>query len=206
LPTANVPKLSLVDDRLTGALPLPVRPTVWVPASSVIVTLPEAEPTAVGANDTWMPHDAVGAMLPLQLFVWLNGAVATMLVTCNGPVPVLCSVMFFALPVVPTTCEKYNVAGVTEAPGVVPVPLSGTACVEPRFPESSLTISAPVTGPTACGVNATDTVQLDPADRAAGQLFVSENPPLVERFNPFSGLPPKFAMVMAWGALVVPVF
>ena len=51
-PTANVPKLSLVDDRLTGALPLPVRPTVWVPALSVIVTLPEAEPTAVGANVT----------------------------------------------------------------------------------------------------------------------------------------------------------
>src|SRR6267143_3313428 len=175
-PTANVPKLSLVDDRLTGAPPLPVRPTVWVPALSVTVTLPEAEPTTVGANVTWMVHDAKGAMLPLQLFVWLNGAAATMLVTCSGPVPVLCSVMFFAALVVPTACDgKDNVAGVTEAPGVVPVPSRGTACVEPRFPESSVTISAPVTGPTACGVNATDPAQFDPADRAAGQLFVSEN-------------------------------
>ena len=174
---------------------------------SVIVTLPEAEPAVVGANVTWMVHDAAGAMLPLQLFVWLNGAAVAMLVTCSGPVPVLCSVMFFAGLVVPTACDgKDNAAGVTVAPGVVPVPSSGTACVEPRFPESSVTVNAPVRGPTTCGVNATDTVQLDPADRAAGQSFVSENPPPAERFNPFSGLPPKFAMVMVWGALVVPVF
>ena len=90
---------------------------------SVIVTLPEAEPAAVGANVTWMVHDAAGAMLPLQLFVWLNGAVATMLVTCNGPVPVLCSVMFFAVLVVPATCEKDNVAGVAAAPGKLCVPV-----------------------------------------------------------------------------------
>src|SRR5256885_2790396 len=190
-----------------SALRPPVSPMVWVPALSVIVTLPEAEPAAVGANVTWMVHDAAGAMLPLQLFVWLNGAVVTMLVTCSGPVPVLCSVMFFAVLVVPTACDgKDNVAGVTAAPGVVPVPSSGTACVEPRFPESSVTVSAPVTGPTTCGVNATDTVQFDPADRVAGQLSVSENPPPAARLNPFSGLPPTFAMVMVCGALVVPVF
>src|SRR5437588_3550722 len=134
-----------------------------------------------------MVHDAAGAMPPLQLFFWLNGAVATMLVTCNGPVPVLCSVMFF---VVPTACnEKDNVVGVTEAPGVVPVPLSGTTCVEPKFPESSLTVSAPLAGPTACGTNVTDTAQFDPADRAAGQLCGSATPPLAARSNSFSGLP-----------------
>ena len=171
---------------------------------SVIVTAPEAGPATVGANVTWMVHDAAGAMLPLQLFFWLNGAVATMLVTCNGPVPVLCSVMFF---VVPTACdEKDNVVGVAEALGVVPVPLSGTTCVEPKFPESSLTLSAPVTGPTACGVNVTDTAQFDPADRAPAHLSVSENPPLAARFTPFSGLPPKFVMVMVCAALVVPIF
>src|SRR5437879_13667048 len=126
--------------RQSGSAPRPpVGPTVWVPALSVIVTLPEAEPAAVGANVTWMVHDAAGAMLPLQLFVWLNGAVVTMLVTCSGPVPVLCSVMFF---VAPTACDgKDNVVGVAEAPGVVPVPLSGTTCVEPTFAGSSLTVS-----------------------------------------------------------------
>ena len=81
-----------------NVLPLPVRPTVWVPALSVIVTVPEAEPSTVGTNVTWMVHDAVGAMLPPQLFVWLNGAVATTLETCNGPVPVLCRIMFFVEP------------------------------------------------------------------------------------------------------------
>src|SRR2546426_10595546 len=109
-----------------SALRPPVSPTVCVPALSVIVTLPEAEPAAVGANVTWMVHDAAGAMLPLQLFVWLNGAVVTMLVTCSGPVPVLCNVMFFAVLVVPTACDgKDNAAGVAAAPGVVPVPSSG---------------------------------------------------------------------------------
>jgi hypothetical protein len=207
LPTAHVPKPNLVDDRLTGARPLPVRPTVWVPALSVIVTVPEAEPTTVGANVTWMVHDAAGAMLPMQLFVWLNGAVATMLVTCSGPVPVLCSVMFLDVLVVPATCDSKDTGvGVTEAPGMVPVPLSATACVEPRFPESSLTFSVPVTEPTAGGVNVTGTVQFDPAGRTAGQLFVSENPPLADRLNPFSGLPPKFVMVIVWVALVVPMF
>ena len=51
-PTASVPKFKLVGERLTGALPLPVRFTVCVPALSVIVTTPEAEPTTTGANDT----------------------------------------------------------------------------------------------------------------------------------------------------------
>lgn len=207
LPTANVPKLKLAGERLMGALPLPVRPAVWVPALSVIVTVPEAEPTAVGAKVTWMEHDVAGSMLPLQLLVWLNGAVAMMLATCNGPVPVLCSVMFFAVPVVPTTCdEKDNVVGLTEAAGVVPVPLSTTACVEPKFPESSLTFSAPVSEPAAGGVKVTDTVQLDPADKTAGQSFVSAKAPLAEIFNPFSGLPPKFVTVTVWVALVVPTF
>jgi hypothetical protein len=50
--TATLPKFKLVDERVTGALPLPVRLTVWVPALSVIVTVPEAEPTTVGANIT----------------------------------------------------------------------------------------------------------------------------------------------------------
>ena len=91
------------------------------------------------------------------------------------------------------------------AADMVPVPLSGTTCVEPKFPESSLTFSAPVTEPAASGVNVTDTVQLDPANRAAGQSFVSEKPSLVEKANPFSGLPPKLVIVTAWELLAVPM-
>jgi hypothetical protein len=173
----------------------------------MIVTAPEAEPTTAGTNDTWMVHDVPGAMLPLQLFIWLNGAVATTLETCNSPVPVFCSVMFLGALVVPTACDgKDRVVGVTDAAGTVPEPLSATTCVGPMFPESSLTFRAPFTASTADGVNVTETVQFDPGVSVAGQSFVSENPSLADRLNPFSGLPPKLAMVMVWVGLVVPTF
>ena len=51
-PTAIFPKLKLVGERVTGELPLPVTATVWVPALSVITTVPEAEPRMVGENVT----------------------------------------------------------------------------------------------------------------------------------------------------------
>jgi hypothetical protein len=207
LPTATIPKLKLVDERPTGAIPYPETPMVWVPALSVIVTVPETEPTTVGVNETWMVHDAPGAMPPLQLFVWLNGAVAAAFKTCKGPVPVLFNVMFRAVLVVPTTCDKKDrVVGVTEAAGAVPVPLRANTCVGPKFPESSLTLRVPVIGPTAGGVNVMETAQFDPGISTDGQLLVSENPPFADRFNPFSGLPPKLEMVMGWAGLVVPMF
>ena len=134
VPSATVPKLKLVGEKVTGALPFPERVTVWVPALSVIVTLPEAVPTTAGANDTWMVHDAAGAIGLLQLLVWLNGAVAATFETCSGPVPLLSTVIVFALLVVPATwAAKESDVGVIEAPGAVPVPLSVTTCEEPRL-------------------------------------------------------------------------
>jgi len=130
----TLPKLKLVGENVTGALPLPESVTVCVPALSVIVTLPEAAPTTVGANDTWMVHDALGVIGPLQLLVWLNGPVATTFVTCSTPVPLLRTVMVFAVLVVPATCAaKESDVGVIEAPGAVPVPVSITTCEEPRL-------------------------------------------------------------------------
>jgi hypothetical protein len=52
LPTTTLPKLMLLADNDTGALPLPVSATVCVPASSVIVMAPDAAPTAAGTNAT----------------------------------------------------------------------------------------------------------------------------------------------------------
>ena len=139
----------------------------------MIVTVPDAAPVTVGANVTWIVHYPDGAIVPMQLLVWLNVPVTVTLVICNGPVPVLCTVMFPAVLVVPTTCdEKDKLVGLTDAAGAVPVPLSSTICVAPRLPESSLTLSAPVTEPTTCGVNVTATTQWDPAGRSDGQLFV----------------------------------
>lgn len=50
--TAMFPKFRLVGDKLTGLLPLPERLTVSVPALSEMVTVPVAEPSAVGVNVT----------------------------------------------------------------------------------------------------------------------------------------------------------
>ncbi len=84
----------------------------------MIVIVPDTEPTTAGANDTWMLHDPPGAMLPPQLLVWLNGAVATTLATAKGPVPALESVMLFAALLVPTICdEKDTVDGAVVAAG-----------------------------------------------------------------------------------------
>jgi len=68
-PWTTFPKLKLFGERVTGAVPLPDSGTVCVPALSVNVMLPEAVPTAVGANDTWIVHNAEGAIVPLQLLV-----------------------------------------------------------------------------------------------------------------------------------------
>lgn len=126
LPNASVPKLKLVAEKVIGALPLPVRLTVWAPALSVIVRTPEAEPTTVGENTTAIVHEAAGSMLPLQLFVWVNGPVTATLATCSGPVPELCTVTLRTVLEVPNSCEENDkLVGDTVAAGVVPVPLKG---------------------------------------------------------------------------------
>jgi hypothetical protein len=130
----TLPKLKLVGENVTGALPVPESVAFCVPALSVIVTLPEAVPTTVGVNDTWIVHDVAGAIGALQLLLWLNGAVATTFETCSGPVPLLSTVMVRALLVVPATCvEKESEVGVIEAPGAVPVPLRVITCEEPKL-------------------------------------------------------------------------
>ena len=67
LPTATVLKFKLVEERVTGALPVPVRVTVCVPALSLMVRDPETGPMAVGANETKMVHVEPGWMLELQV-------------------------------------------------------------------------------------------------------------------------------------------
>ena len=134
LPTASVPKLTLAAEKVTGALALPETLTLCVPALSVIVRTPEAGPTTIGEKMTAMVHDAAGAMLPMQLFVWVNVPVSATLVTCRGPVPELCTVTLFTLLEVPTICEENEIdAGVTVAAGAVPVPFSTSVCKGPKL-------------------------------------------------------------------------
>jgi hypothetical protein len=134
LPSASDPKLKLVAEKVTGALPFPDRLTVCVPALSVIVRTPAAEPTTVGEKTTAMVHDAAGAMLPLQLFVWVNGPVIATLLTCSGPVPELCTVTLLALLELPMICEENAIdAGAMVAAAAVPVPLSTSVCKGPML-------------------------------------------------------------------------
>jgi len=69
LPIATVPKFRLLDENVTGALPVPASVTVWVPASSTIVIVPAAAPSEVGVNDTEIVHDAPGTMVAVHVFV-----------------------------------------------------------------------------------------------------------------------------------------
>ena len=68
-PTATVPKLNELDEKVTGALPVPVRLTICVPALPAIVRDPEAEPTTVGVKETRIAQVPAGAMLAVQVFV-----------------------------------------------------------------------------------------------------------------------------------------
>src|SRR5689334_9782445 len=118
-----------------------------------MATVPVAEPSATGVNVTLMLHDAPGTSAAAQVLVWLNGPVAVTPVICNGPVPLLFTVMLRAVLVVPNTCEENGrLLGVTVAAGVVPVPMRGTLWDAPMFPELSVTVSVPVIVPGAAGV------------------------------------------------------
>ena len=208
LPTARFPKLKLFDEKVTGAIPLPLSAATCLPALSVMVTLPLALPAVSGENVTEIVQEepeAIGAAV--QLSVSLNGAVATIVETCSGPVPVLCKVMVFAELVVPITVEENESdVGVKVAAGVVPVPLSTTVCAVPAFPELSLMFRDPVTAPDVDGVKVTDTMQDDPACRVEGQLSVCEKPPAAATVSPLNGLPPKLLIVTVCAALVLPTF
>ena len=82
-------------ERLTrGAVPVPVRLTVWVAglALSVIVTAPVRVPAAVGLKVTLSVQLALTATLDLQVFVWEKSPLAVMLVMLRVALPVFLSV------------------------------------------------------------------------------------------------------------------
>jgi hypothetical protein len=76
-PTATEPKLKLLVESVTGAVPFPVRLTVCglVPASSVNVNEPAAAPGASGLKVTLTVQFAPGAITAAQV----------VLATANGP-------------------------------------------------------------------------------------------------------------------------
>ena len=83
LPIASVPKLNWWETKYRGAA-VACEATGLRAGDMVMVRTPEAEPAATGENTTEMVQEPAGAMLPLQVLVWLNGPVTATLVTCRG--------------------------------------------------------------------------------------------------------------------------
>jgi hypothetical protein len=92
VPTACAGKVKEVGERLTtGAVPVPVRLTVWVAglALSVMVTTPVLVPVAVGLKVTLRVQLALAARLAPQVLVWEKSPLALMLVMLRVALPVL---------------------------------------------------------------------------------------------------------------------
>ena len=78
----------------TGAVPVPVRLTVWVAglALSVMVTAPVLVPMAVGLKVTLRVQLALAATLEPQVLVWEKPPLTVMLVMLRTALPVFLSV------------------------------------------------------------------------------------------------------------------
>jgi hypothetical protein len=84
--------VSEAGERLTtGALPVPVRLTVWVAglALSVTVTTPVLVPAAVGLKETLRVQLAPAATLEPQVLVWEKSPLTVMLEMLRVALPVL---------------------------------------------------------------------------------------------------------------------
>jgi hypothetical protein len=92
VPTACPGKVKEAGERLaTGAVPVPVRLTVWVAglALSAMVKEPLREPLAVGVKVPLKVQLALAATLEPQVLVWEKSPLTPMLVMLRLAVPVL---------------------------------------------------------------------------------------------------------------------
>ena len=173
-------------------------------ASLVTVSAPVRGPVAVGVNVTLIVHDVLAARVVAQALAWLKSPVATMELKLSGARPVLVRVIACGALVVPTVpAARVSVGGVRETPGVdaMPVPDNVTECGLPGA--SLVTVSAPVRGPVAVGVNVTLIVHVALAARLAGQALVWLKSPEATMELTLSSALPVLVRVIACGALVV---
>jgi hypothetical protein len=123
-----------VGERLTaGAVPVPVRLTVWVAGLALSVTVKVAlcEPLAVGVKVTLKVQLPPAATVAPQLLVCAKSLlfvpVMVTLVTLSLALPVLHSIMVSAALVVPFAwLPNQRLVGDRLAPGPAPVPVRGT--------------------------------------------------------------------------------
>src|SRR5690348_10494801 len=160
--------------RSASARPVPDNATVLVPPSLVIVSVPAAEPAAVGVNTTCtaqVPPGAIGPAPEQPLLLTWNGPLAVAEDTVSALLPLLVTTTDCAALVVPIPCEpKVRAAGATEIPGLVPLPFSVNCC-GPSL-ESLGKVRVAERAPTAPGVNVTLT-EHEPCGGTTGLLVLS---------------------------------
>jgi hypothetical protein len=204
--------LRFVADSITaGVTPVPVRATFCgLPAAlSVILTLADRVPAAVGLNVTLMEQFAPAATLPPHVLVCAKSPAFApaieMLAIVSVAVPVLDRFTICTPLVVPTFwLPKLMLFPPNVTLGATPVPLSATLCGLPA--NLCVTVMAPLRTPVAVGMNATFTVQFAATPSVAGltgHVLVCVKSPLAAIVIVVAAAP-LFVIVIACVALLVP--
>ena len=129
-PTTVVGKLNESGERPSVGVvaPLPLSATVWVPALSTSVSIPEIEPACAGLNVIEIAQSLLGASeVPHASLATLNGGVTEMDVSGTAALVAFSTVTDSAGEVVPIcTWPKLNVPGdAVTGPALDPVPDRG---------------------------------------------------------------------------------
>jgi hypothetical protein len=142
---------------------------------SVIVTVPDRTPPAVGVNTICIVHAEPTASVDPHEFVpaaIAKSPVTAMFWIVRGIPPLLVSVTVCAVALVPTPVAANGIidTGETDTPaGAMPVPLIATICV--RY--ASEIVKTPVCAPTLFGTNATCIAQVEWPFKEFPQLFTT---------------------------------
>lgn len=170
-----------VPDEEAPPVPVSATDSGLFDALLVTVSVPVAEPEAVGVNVTETVQLAPAARVLPQVLVCANGpVVATAEMSAVAPPPLVTVVVCAAL--VEPTVVLPNVSSAGDADsdgvaGVVPVPVSET--VSGLFDALLVTVRVPVWVPDAVAPYSTEKVQFAPAARLLPQVLVCENGPVV---------------------------
>ena len=184
VPTVTEPKLRLVGLNETGRIPVPFTVIVCglFGALSVIVTVPDCAPVAVGENVMLILQVAPAAILVPQVFTWLKGAAVAMLMLVSATLWLLVRMTEAAVRLVPNgTLPKLTLA-VDSVTATTPVPV--TLIVWGLLPASSVAVKIAERAPVAVGAKATLILQDCPAARLDPQVFVCEKSPGFVPVNP----------------------
>ena len=153
-PATTVLKFSAPGENVTGNDPVPLSETVCglVSAESVNVSVPAADPSAVGVNVTLTVHVPAAATAVPQVFAAIaNGPLAVTLLRLSGAVSRLVNVTVLAALVSFTAMlPKLRLVG-DKLTGLLPLPERLTDCV----PALSAIVTTSVAEPTVVGVNVT---------------------------------------------------